>query len=104
VQFWFLVSDTPDLAAAAWVEVDRNAQFPTGLYTYPTEPLANLVEIVEPDLTAAESAVLHELLRVGEGRTLPPPDSDLTVVSGNIRYHLVSDSETTYLVATRPVD
>jgi hypothetical protein len=103
-RFWFVVGSTPDVATAAWVELDRHRQFMETIYTYPTEPMADLIEIVDPNMSATDVAALHEQLGIDEARALHPAGSDITVVSGGIRYHLVADTETIYLVATRSVD
>lgn len=105
--FWFVVGDRPDVAAAAWVELGRAAMRTHELddfLAYPTQPMADLVEIVDPGLSASDRADLRAQLRIGEGRILHGPQTDITVVMSGIRYHVVADLETIYLVATRSSD
>ena len=98
--FWFVLGDQEGVARAAWVELARIPQ-PDGLFAYPTEPLANFIEIVQPGLPPAERAALHEQLRIGEGHIVHPPESDIRVESRDVIFHLVADTNMAYLVGTR---
>lgn len=106
--FWFVIGDRPDVASAAWVELGRAARWAdllaAGFYAYPTQPMADLIEIVDPSLSASDMADLYEQLRIGESRILHRPQTDITVEVDGTRYHVVADVETIYLVATRSSD
>jgi len=98
--FWFVLGDQDGVASAAWVELARVPQ-PEGLFAYPTEPLANFIEIVQPGLPPEERDALHEHLRIGEGHIVHPPETDIEVESRGVIFHVVADANMAYLVGTR---
>lgn len=98
LQFWFVLGARPALADAAWVEIDRSRA--ATQYAYPTEPMADFIQIIDPDLPQGDLSELHEQLRIGTDRILHPPQSDITADSRGVRYHLIGDVDKVYLLAT----
>ena len=97
--FWFVVDPSVSgQATAAWVEQRRTGS-PEGVYREPTQPLRDLVEIVDPGLTSEETSRVEMELGIGVG-DLPVPDTDISVEAGSVRYHLIADADAVFLLAT----